>query len=271
MLIVEKNKTIIVMGKRTYQLRRVIMITLFRRIAIGVVLVLVIITGGLWIVSGKAYTPPVEEKYVIKVYHKSPEKFDEIVTMLTQEGKTPIVNKKVKTTIQKPVAFVLSQKFSEDMNPEWHVQNLKKKKIGATLTKNPDGKTYSIEINKAFKKKEQAEALVAKIKEITFIKFDITEKTKEFTITTNELIIENLDSQEAADEIKAKVAPKVVNPETDIVIDVMASGSESIKEEPSETKTETDKPEKKEGEKEEAGKQGTEKSDSDKNDKPATK
>lgn len=253
------------------------MITLFRRIAIGVVFVLVIITGGLWIVSGKAYTPPVQEKYLIKVYHKSPEKFDEIVTMLTQDGKTPTVNKNVKKTLQKPVAFVLSQKFTEDMNPEWHVQNLKKKKIAANLVKNDDNKTYLIEIKKVFKKKEQADAMVAKIKEITFIKFDISEKMKEFTVTTNELIIDNLDSQEAADEIKAKVAPKVINPESDIVIDVMTSGDESVKGEPAETKTEADKPVKTDGEKEDAGakgdtgKQGAEKKDADKDEKPATK
>ncbi len=271
MLIVEKIKKVLTTGNRIYQLRSVTMITLFRRIAIGVVFVLVIITGGLWMVSGKAHTPPVEEKYVIKVYHKNPEKFDEIVTMLTQEGKTPIVNKKIKTTILKPVAFSLSQKFNEDENPEWHVQNLKKKKIGATLTKNPDGKTYLIEIKKVFKKKEQAEAMVEKIKEITFIKFDVNEKTKELTVTTNELILENLESQEAADEIKAKVAPKVVSPETDILIDVMTPGSENIKDEPSEAKTDKDKADQKDGEKEEAGKQGADKKDTDKGDKSATK
>ena len=245
------------------------MTTLFRRIAIGVVLVLAIITGGLWMVSGKAYTPPVEDKYVIKVYHKNPEKFDEIVTILTQEDKTPVVNRKIKTTIQKPVAFMLSQKFSEDMNPEWHVKNLKKKKIGATLKKNPDGKTYLIEIKKVFKKREQAEAMVAKIKEITFIKFDISEKTKEFTITTNEVILGNLDSQEAADEIKEKVVSKVVNPETDIIIDIMPT--ESVNEDPAGTEAETDKPEKKAGEKEETGKKGTDKTQADKEDKPAAK
>lgn len=225
------------------------MITLFRRIAIGVVFVLVIITGGLWIVSGKAYTPPVKEKYAVKIYHKNPEKFDEIVAMLTQEGKTPTVNKQIKKTMERPVAFVLFQKFHEDEKPEWHAQNLKKKKIDATLTKNPDGKTSVIELKKVFAQKKQADAMVVKIQEITAIKFDIKEKMKEFTFTTNELIIGNLDSREEAEEIKETAASKVVNPDSDIIIDVVTSDSEGTGKEPDASGTDSDKPGMKDGDK----------------------
>ena len=200
------------------------MIALLRRIAIAVVFVMVIITGWLWVVSGKTPKPIEEEKYSVSIYEKNDEKFDEVVNILTQEGHELKVNKKVKKTLKKPVAFKLYQKFREDENPGWHAKNLKKKKIGIVVKKSEDDELTIIEIKKVYKTQKQADEMVKKLQKITAIKFEVKEKIKEFPYTTNEIIIREIASMEAAEAIKEKVSSRVKYPERDITIEAYTSG-----------------------------------------------
>ena len=227
------------------------MIALLRRITIAVVFVLVIITGWLWVVSGKTPKPIEEEKYSVSIYEKNDGKFDEVVNFLTEEGHDLKINRKVKKTLKKPVAFNLYQKFREDENPKWHAKNLKKKKIDIDIKKSEDEELTIIEIKKVYKTQKQADEMVKKLQKITAIKFEVKEKIKEFPYTTNEIIIKEIPAMEDAEAIKEKVTPKIKYPERDIVIEAYTSSEiqenpedESAEKDASKSETESDEKDK---------------------------
>jgi len=176
-----------------------------RRVALILVVLLLIVTFGLWWVSKPSARSLEEEKYMLIVYEKNPSNVKKIEEIITREGHSSETTK-TKRFKEKVIGYRIVQYFPKSELAVGYVDYLKSKKIPAKIKENTTDSNVYIQVRGNFKNKKKAEAFANRVNKLIKLKLEVEENKKKFPYTTNKIVVVGLTSQESADSLKSKVS-----------------------------------------------------------------
>ncbi|MCE1247505.1 MAG: hypothetical protein LWY06_12745 [Firmicutes bacterium] len=182
------------------------MVNLIRRIGIVIVFLLVCVTGGLWMMTGKSAKIQAKEKYILKIYAASPVDVEKIKKILNEEGYSNVSSAKVKRVIPKKSGLRVVSYFDKKELAEGYVKLLNEKKFESVIKEVPNEERVFIQVQGSFSDKKKAEKTAAKAKDIIHITFNVEENFKDINIQAHEIVVNDIAESEKAEALKNKLS-----------------------------------------------------------------
>lgn len=222
---------------------------IIRRISMIIVLVLMVITGALWLASKPGAHFNGQQKYCLIVFDKNKEKIDAVSKIVKEKDLNFITNTAPRISEVESgfrvVQYLPSEEAAKNM-----ADFLTDKELKSEAKLDSESNRFYVQVLGSFTDKKKAEATAEKAFNIVRTIFEVETNYKQFPYTAYQIIITDFPDEESAELLKEELSLKADNFEIVFQQDII--------EELTETDTGIEEKKESEEEKKEAGQEDME-------------